>query len=97
VYLGVLGFWEKSMETVSLLGTAAFICIVFGIPLGIWCAKNNRLYAVVRPILDLMQTMPSFVYLIPVIAFFGIGKAPGVVATIVFGMPPVVRLTVLGL
>jgi glycine betaine/proline transport system permease protein len=96
-YLGLLGFWEKSMETVSLLGTAAFICIVLGLPLGIWCAKNNRAYTIVRPILDLMQTMPSFVYLIPVIAFFGIGKAPGVVATVVFGMPPVVRLTVLGL
>ena len=96
-YLGVYGFWEKSMETVALLGTAAFICIVFGIPLGILCAKNRRIYAIFRPILDLMQTMPSFVYLIPVIAFFGIGKAPGVVATVVFGMPPVVRLTALGL
>ena len=96
-YLGVLGFWERSMTTVALLGTAALLCLVAGIPLGIWCARNRRVHAIVRPILDLMQTMPSFVYLIPVIAFFGIGKPPGILATIVFGMPPVVRLTILGL
>ena len=85
------------MSTIALLGTAAVLCIFFGIPLGILCARNRTVYAIVRPILDLMQTMPSFVYLIPVIAFFGIGKPPGILATIVFGMPPVVRLTVLGL
>ena len=96
-YLAAFGFWEKSMETVSLLGTAALICIIFGLPLGIWCAKNKRVYTVVRPILDLMQTMPSFVYLIPVVAFFGIGKPPGILATVIFGMPPIVRLTALGL
>ena len=96
-YLSLLGFWEKSMITVALLGSAAFICILLGIPLGIWCAKNKTAYIVVRPILDFMQTMPAFVYLIPVIAFFGTGKPPGVIATLVFGMPPVVRLTVLGL
>lgn len=96
-YLAAFGFWEKSMETVSLLGTAALMCIVIGLPLGIWCAKNKRVYTLIRPILDLMQTMPSFVYLIPVVAFFGIGKPPGILATIVFGMPPIVRLTALGL
>ena len=96
-YLGVLGFWEKSMTTVALLGSAALLCLVGGIPLGIWCARRPRVHAFVRPVLDLMQTMPSFVYLIPVIAFFGIGKPPGVLATVVFGMPPVVRLTILGL
>ena len=96
-YLGILGFWEKSMTTVALLGSAALLCLVAGIPLGIWCARSPRIHAIVRPVLDLMQTMPSFVYLIPVIAFFGIGKPPGVLATVVFGMPPVVRLTVLGL
>ena len=96
-YLGVLGFWEKSMTTVALLGSAALLCLAAGIPLGIWCARSPRIHALVRPVLDLMQTMPSFVYLIPVIAFFGIGKPPGVLATVVFGMPPVVRLTVLGL
>lgn len=96
-YLSLLGFWEKSMSTVALLGSAAILCIAFGIPLGIVCARRQSLYSVVRPILDLMQTMPTFVYLIPVIAFFGIGKTPGILATIVFGMPPVIRLTVLGL
>jgi len=96
-YLGILGFWERSMTTVALLGSAALLCLVAGIPLGIWCARNRRVHAIVRPVLDLMQTMPSFVYLIPVIAFFGIGKPPGILATVVFGMPPVVRLTILGL
>jgi glycine betaine/proline transport system permease protein len=96
-YLMLLGFWEKSMMTVALLGSAAILCLVFGIPLGILCARKKAVYAVIRPVLDFMQTMPSFVYLIPVIAFFGIGKPPGILATIVFGMPPVVRLTVLGL
>ena len=85
------------MATVALLGAAAFICIAIGIPTGIWCAKSRRAYTVVRPILDFMQTMPAFVYLIPVIAFFGTGKPPGILATLVFGMPPVIRLTVLGL
>ena len=96
-YLGVLGFWEQSMTTVALLGSAALLCLVLGIPLGIWCARDRRIHAFVRPVLDLMQTMPSFVYLIPVIAFFGVGKPPGILATVVFGMPPVVRLTILGL
>ncbi len=96
-YLAVLGFWEKSMATIALLGTAAFLAVALGIPLGIWCGRNARVYAFVRPVLDFMQTMPAFVYLIPVIAFFGIGKTPGIVATLIFGMPPVVRLTALGL
>ena len=96
-YLGYLGFWEKSMRTLALLGTAACISICAGIPLGIACARNPRLYAVVRPILDFMQTMPAFVYLIPVIAFFGTGKPAAIVATMIFGGSPVVRLTVLGL
>ena len=96
-YLGILGFWEKSMLTIALLGAASLICLIIGIPLGILCARKEKLRSMVWPVLDLMQTMPSFVYLIPVIAFFGIGKPPGIIATIVFGMPPVIRLTVLGL
>ena len=96
-YLGVLGFWEKAMTTVALLGTAACISITLGIPVGIVCARSRRAYMVVRPVLDLMQTMPAFVYLIPVIAFFGSGKPAGIIATMIFGSPPVVRLTVLGL
>lgn len=96
-YLGLLGFWEKALETVALLGTAALTAIVLGIPIGVWCARSERVYAIVRPILDFMQTMPAFVYLIPVIALFGIGRPPAVIATLMFGMPPVIRLTALGL
>jgi glycine betaine/proline transport system permease protein len=96
-YLAVLGFWEKSLETVALLGTSAILCLLIGIPLGIWCGRRPRVYATIRPILDFMQTMPAFVYLIPVIALFGIGKPPGVIATLIFGTPPVVRLTALGI
>lgn len=96
-YLGYLGFWDKAMQTLALLGTAACISITLGIPLGIACARSQRLYAVVRPVLDFMQTMPAFVYLIPVIAFFGTGKPAAIIATMIFGGSPVVRLTVLGL
>ncbi|WP_136659390.1 ABC transporter permease subunit [Nitratireductor sp. XY-223] len=96
-YLGILGFWEKAMTTISLLGAAAMVSITLGIPLGILCARRPRLFAIIRPILDFMQSMPSFVYLIPVIAFFGAGKPAAIVATLIFGSPPVIRLTVLGL
>ena len=96
-YLGVLDFWEKAMTTIALLGAAALISITLGIPLGIYCARRPRVFAVVRPVLDFMQSMPSFVYLIPVVAFIGSGKPAGVVATMIFGSPPVIRFTVLGL
>ena len=96
-YLGLFGFWEQSLRTVALLGAAALIAIALGIPIGILCARRPAVYAAVRPVLDFMQTMPAFVYLIPVIALFGIGKPPGVIATLFFGMPPVIRLTALGL
>ncbi|QBF30900.1 proline/glycine betaine ABC transporter permease [Thalassococcus sp. S3] len=96
-YLGLLDFWEKAMTTVALLGAAALISITLGIPLGIYCARRPKVFAVVRPILDFMQSMPSFVYLIPVVAFIGSGKPAGVVATMIFGSPPVIRFTVLGL
>ena len=96
-YLALLGFWEKSLETVALLGTSAVLCLLIGIPLGVWCGRRPKVYAAIRPVLDFMQTMPAFVYLIPVIALFGIGKPPGVIATLIFGTPPVVRLTALGI
>ncbi len=96
-YLATFGLWEVSMVTVALLGAAAFLCLIFGIPLGIWFGKSSRAYAAALPILDFMQTMPAFVYLIPIIAFFGTGKPPGVLATIIFAMPPVIRLTALGM
>ena len=96
-YLALFGLWEASMETVALIGAGAFLCILFGIPLGIWFGKSKRAYAFSEPVLDFMQTMPAFVYLIPIIAFFGTGSPPGVLATIIFAMPPVIRLTALGM
>ncbi len=96
-YIAFLGYWEIAMETVALVGAAVIICVVFGIPLGIWFGKSERAYRFAEPVLDLMQTLPAFVYLIPIIAFFGTGNPPGILATIIFGMPPVIRLTALGM
>lgn len=96
-YMGLLGFWGKAMTTLALLGTAACLSILIGIPLGMFCARRPRFYAVIQPIMDFMQTMPAFVFMIPVIAFFGTGKPAAVVTTMIFGGTPVVRLTVLGL
>lgn len=96
-YMGLLGFWEKAMTTLALLGTAAVLSILIGIPLGMYCARRERFYSFIRPIMDFMQTMPAFVFMIPVIAFFGTGKPAAVVTTMIFGGTPVVRLTVLGL
>ena len=96
-YMGFLGFWEKAMTTLALLGTAAFISIILGIPMGMFCARRPRFYSVIRPIMDFMQTMPAFVFMIPVIALFGVGKPAAVIVTMIFGGTPVVRLTVLGL
>lgn len=96
-YMGLLGFWEKAMTTLALLGTAACLSIVIGIPLGMFCARRPRLYSFIQPIMDFMQTMPAFVFMVPVIAFFGVGKPAAVIVTMIFGGTPVVRLTVLGL
>ena len=96
-YMGLLGFWEKVMTTLALLGTAACLSILIGIPLGMFCARRPRFYSFIQPIMDFMQTMPAFVFMIPVIAFFGTGKPAAVVTTMIFGGTPVVRLTVLGL
>ena len=96
-YLGLFGFWEKSMSTLALVITSVAICIVFALPLGIWCAKSRRTEAVMYPVLDAMQTLPTFVYLIPAIAFFSIGKTPGVLATVIFALPPMIKLTALGI
>ena len=97
LYLAFMGLWEISMITVALIGAGAALCVIMGIPLGIWFGKSRRAYSFAEPVLDFMQTMPAFVYLIPIIAFFGTGKPPGVLATIIFAMPPVIRLTALGM
>lgn len=92
-----MGLWTGTMESLSLVLAATIIAIFVGIPLGIAMARNETLAAIIRPALDLMQTMPAFVYLIPAAMFFGLGAVPGTIATVIFAMPPVVRLTNLGI
>ncbi|WP_400162493.1 ABC transporter permease [Brevibacillus sp. TJ4] len=92
-----LGYWNNSMETLALVLTAGLISIIIGIPVGIWCAKKDSVQNVITPLLDFMQTMPAFVYLIPAIFFFGLGQVPGVIASVIFAMPPTIRLTNLGI
>jgi glycine betaine/proline transport system permease protein len=91
------GFWPQTMVTLALIVSATAISLLIGLPLGIWMARRNWVAAVVRPTLDFMQTMPAFVYLIPAAMLFGLGRVPGVLATVIFAMPPVVRLTSLGI
>ncbi|MFC6278751.1 ABC transporter permease/substrate binding protein [Streptococcus moroccensis] len=91
------GLWTDLMNTLSLVLVASLLSVVIGIPLGIWMAKSDRVQQVINPILDFMQTMPAFVYLIPAVAFFGIGMVPGVFASIIFALPPTVRFTNLGI
>ncbi len=89
--------WPQTMKTLALVMASALIALVIGIPLGIWAARNDMVEKFVRPVLDFMQTMPAFVYLIPAVLFFKLGKVPGAVATVIFSMPPAVRLTNLGI
>ncbi|MDQ0508723.1 glycine betaine/proline transport system permease protein [Peptoniphilus ivorii] len=91
------GIWDDMILTLSLVLVSALLAVVLGVPLGIWMSKSDVAQAVIMPILDFMQTMPAFVYLIPAVSFFGIGMAPGVVSSIIFAMPPVVRMTNLGI
>jgi glycine betaine/proline transport system permease protein len=93
----ITGFWPATMSTLALITAATVISLLLGIPLGIWTARSDRVAAAVRPVLDFMQTMPAFVYLIPAAMLFGLGKVPGVLATVIFAMPPAVRLTNLGI
>ena len=95
IYL--MGFWVATMETLALVLVATATALVISVPLGVWAAKNKLAAKIIRPLLDLMQTMPAFVYLIPAVLFFSIGKVPGAFATIIFAMPPAVRLTTLGI
>ncbi len=92
-----MGFWEETMDTLALVISSTLIALLIGIPLGIVASRSDRFERFVRPILDFMQTMPAFVYLIPAILFFSVGNVPGVVATVVFALPPGVRLTNLGI
>ncbi|MDQ1183038.1 MULTISPECIES: proline/glycine betaine ABC transporter permease [Agrobacterium] len=92
-----MGLWTAMMETLSLVIASTLMAMLAGLPLGIAMARKDSVAAIVRPILDLMQTMPAFVYLIPAAMFFGLGAVPGAIATVIFAMPPVVRLTNLGI
>lgn len=92
-----LGYWAETMLTLALILSSSSVAIVLGIPIGIWMAKSETVERIVKPILDFMQTMPAFVYLIPAVSFFGIGMVPGIIASVIFAMPPVVRLTNLGI
>jgi glycine betaine/proline transport system permease protein len=92
-----MGLWSPMMETLALVIASTLMAMLIGLPLGIAMARKDSVAAIVRPILDLMQTMPAFVYLIPAAMFFGLGAVPGAIATVIFAMPPVVRLTNLGI
>lgn len=92
-----MGLWVLTMNTLSLVLTSVIIALVIGVPLGIWASKSDVVWRILRPILDFMQTLPAFVYLIPAVLFFSLGRVPGVVATLIFALPPAVRLTNLGI
>lgn len=92
-----LGYWTETIDTLALILISVFFSILIGVPIGIWMSQKNSVQTIVTPILDFMQTMPAFVYLIPSVVFFSLGVVPGVIATIVFSMPPTVRLTNLGI
>ncbi|MCD8554386.1 proline/glycine betaine ABC transporter permease [Seleniivibrio sp.] len=95
--IGLLGFWEEAMITVAMIICAVVFCAIVGIPLGILAGRSDRFEAIIRPFLDAMQTTPAFVYLVPVVMLFSIGTVSGVLATIVFALPPIIRLTSLGI
>ena len=97
IFIDLVDLWQETMTTLAMIFTAVIFCMVIGIPLGIGASRSNLFEAIMRPILDIMQTIPSFVYLIPVVMLFGVGLTPGVVATIIFALPPIIRLTNLGI
>ncbi|MFC6340116.1 glycine betaine/L-proline ABC transporter permease ProW [Pseudomonas sp. CCM 7891] len=95
--LGLIGVWTDAMTTLALVLTSLFFCTIIGVPLGVLSARSDRLEMLLRPVLDAMQTLPAFVYLVPVVMLFGIGNVPGVLVTIIFSVAPLVRLTNLGI
>ncbi|WP_440679678.1 ABC transporter permease [Candidatus Pelagibacter sp. HIMB1517] len=97
VFIDLLDIWEETMTTMAMIVTAVLFCCLIGIPLGIAASRSNVFEMILRPILDVMQTIPSFVYLIPVVMLFGVGLTPGVIAIIIFALAPIIRLTNLGL
>ena len=95
--IGYFGMWDDTMRTLSIITVATLLSIVLGVPIGIAMARSDRVRAAITPVLDIMQTMPAFVYLIPVVMLLGIGKVPGIIAVLVYAIPPVIRLTDLGI
>jgi len=95
--IGLLGLWEDTMTTLAMVLASVVFCALAGIPLGIWAGRSDRFEAALRPVLDAMQTTPAFVYLVPIVMLFSVGNVAGVLATIVFALPPVIRLTSLGI
>ena len=95
--IGFFGMWTPMISTVTMISAATLLCLTLGIPLGIWMSRSDRAQSMITPILDIMQTIPSFVYLIPVVMLLGIGKVPGLIAVCIYAMPPIVRLTNLGI
>lgn len=95
--IGCFGLWDKLMQTVALMFVSTTLTVVLGMPLGIWMSASPRLRRVLEPVLDVMQTLPTFVYLIPVLMLFGLGKVPAVFATVIYALPPLIRLTELGI
>jgi glycine betaine/proline transport system permease protein len=95
--IGYMGMWKDTMSTLAIISVATLVCIVVGIPFGILMSRSDRMQAIITPILDVMQTIPSFVYLIPVVMLLGIGKVPGLIAVCIYAIPPIVRLTNLGI
>ncbi|MBL4741203.1 MAG: proline/glycine betaine ABC transporter permease [Sneathiella sp.] len=95
--IGYFGMWDNTMRTLSIITVCTLVSIAIGIPTGIMMARSDRMQSVINPILDIMQTMPAFVYLIPVVMLLGIGKIPGVIAVVIYAVPPVIRLTNLGI
>jgi glycine betaine/proline transport system permease protein len=91
-----MGYWEPTLETLALVLCATFVCMLIGVPVGIACAHRPWLYTLIRPVLDLMQTIPTFVYLIPTLVLFGLGMVPGLISTVIFALPAPIRLTYLG-
>ncbi len=97
VLIGLLGLWEDTMTTLAMVLSSVVFCTLVGVPLGIWAGRSNRFNTILRPLLDAMQTTPAFVYLVPIVMLFSVGNVAGVLATIVFALPPVIRLTSLGI
>ncbi len=97
VLVGFMGYWEETMETLGMVLTAVVFCVVTGVPVGIIASRYDWFASIVRPFLDMMQTIPAFVYLVPIVMLFGVGAVPGIIATIIFALPPIIRLTNLGI